>query len=704
MSSGLAVPDTVTVTVGTAPVAITRSWLGGDPSAPSDWSNPANWVPAGVPGPADSVIIGSSDDAPVLTADVTVARLEIGSGWLTFNGQALTVTGDFSTENGAGYFVMDQPADSLVVRGNARFQGGAALFLSDGVLAVAGDFEQRNAGANTSTFQAQDGNHRTVLNGPGAQRLVAEGNVRFGHLEIASGGDVTDELESAIDVQGAFHLRTPVAFIGGAGGLEVEDSLTTVPGSRLAFASVRVGGGLAVEGGFEVGLIEFSGEDQDVPALPYQNVLVSELARLVAPVTISGSLQITGGSSGSSLTVNGHTLTVGNLVIGGGGADPAALVMRDPTDVVVVTGFALFDGDSASTNLTDGMLSLAGDLLDGGTGGTGFALRASDDHRIVFNGAGAQQIISERGRLAFAHLEIAHTGPGVTIAATDEVVDIEVRGELRVSTPTILEGEVARLDVADSVVTDAGSTVLLNELVMRGGLDIRGALAVDNATFAGTGQEIPGQVVLRNVQVQGTARLSDAMAWPGFVLVRGAGADLDLGGHRLDVGTFAVGGVGEPTGTLTMTDPADSLVVTADASFAGGATTGRLTAGTLVVGGGFFQAENPEAFQPSGSHRTVLTGSGVVRFAHPGATGQASWFHDLVIAGPAAPLFQLNAAVTGGLELIGSMTVQPAVMVDVVGHLLLRAGATLTNSGTVQYGTFTNEGATINGNAPVQRP
>lgn len=67
------------------------SWTGA--GGTSDWNNPANWSPNGIPGSNDSVTIASATWSPGLNNNTTVTDLTMLSGTLQLNGQQLMVTG-----------------------------------------------------------------------------------------------------------------------------------------------------------------------------------------------------------------------------------------------------------------------------------------------------------------------------------------------------------------------------------------------------------------------------------------------------------------------------------------------------------------------------------------------------------------------------------------------------------------------------------
>jgi hypothetical protein len=101
-------------------------------------------------------------------------------------------------------------------------------------------------------------------------------------------------------------------------------------------------------------------------------------------------------------------------------------------------------------------------------------------------------------------------------------------------------------------------------------------------------------------------------------------------GRRLNVGgNFSTNGAG----TLTMTSGGDSLLISGNASFSGGTTSGLLTNGVLRVIGDFTQSavNSVTSFAPSGLHKTVLGSAAAsdVSMGSPGAGAAGSHFQVL---------------------------------------------------------------------------
>lgn len=73
-----------------------KTWNG---SVSSDWNNGSNWVPAGVPGTCDSVVVNSVDNQPQLSANVFIHALTANTATISLNGYNLAVNGDVNMDN-----------------------------------------------------------------------------------------------------------------------------------------------------------------------------------------------------------------------------------------------------------------------------------------------------------------------------------------------------------------------------------------------------------------------------------------------------------------------------------------------------------------------------------------------------------------------------------------------------------------------------
>jgi alpha-tubulin suppressor-like RCC1 family protein/uncharacterized protein YjdB len=612
-----ATSDTVsgnaTLTVAIPPAVdpkTTRTWVGGDPGGANDWNRAANWNPAGVPATGDSVVIVTTANDPILTGPVNIARLRILGGGLTLNGQQLTVTGDFSTENGFGQLAMINPADTMRVLGNALFNGGRTFaepigfLLSEGVLFVGGAFEQRDHPNNTDDNFRAVGIHRTVLNGSTQQLLKAQRELDFGSLEILNPAGIRAELIDQIEVNATLRIGVPAAIEFGAIVVEAQDSLQTVAGSQLSARGMEISGPMSVAGALDVDTVEFRGQGHFIQAgLSYRNVIVSDSALLAGATNIAGFLVL---RDDGVLVLNGQSLGVDSLDVGGGFAS-GYLRMENAADVLTVRGSAVFRGDSSV--LDAGTLFVARDLRVPLR-----AFQASGTHRTVMNGSATQQMILSNGT-TFHTWEVTNpTGPiTITMPGGEEGGGLMIaNGKFAIRNPIAVTAIGSTIDVGDSLVVVAGSSLTLLSVRVRAAFSIVGNVASSNFDFAGPNQDVPTHLTYHSINVSGQARLLSSHTLAGSLGIGRPGSNLTLNGHRISVaGNFYLGEVGNldtPGGTLTMTNAADSLVVGGDAVFYGSPSTGFLTAGTLVVSGGFFGGPT-SGFRPTGTQKTVLNGS-----------------------------------------------------------------------------------------------
>lgn len=317
-------------------------------------------------------------DSLILTGD-----LEISAGSLDLGGWRAAVGGNLRT-TGTGALVMNTPADSLVVAGDATFSGGSTNgLLTDGILAVAGDFTK--LGGDTAAFLS-DGAHTVVLNGAGAPQAVsfdttstltdARSQFRTLRIENPQGITFTNKLVALQDIQvvgtGPI-LGDTLALLG---------NLTTA--GNVTVDELLVGGVLGVSGGYAVTRTEFFGTGQTIPAaLPYQDLEVTGTATAEDGTATTGFLEVSNGG----LTLAGK-LTVGTTFETVG---PGTLTMLNAGDTLDVAGAITFAGGSTAGRLTAGRIIARGDFVQGVTVTTE-SFAASAGHVTEFAGVTFQGI------------------------------------------------------------------------------------------------------------------------------------------------------------------------------------------------------------------------------------------------------------------------------------------------------------------------
>lgn len=215
----------ITVFVPTSQAQVSYTWTG---AASGQWAIPANWAPAGIPGPLDAVLIQAAPQAPVMDGPRTIANVSIVSGQLDLAGHTLSVTGNGSYSGGAiiqGSLVLNAPGGThafngaligVTVSGTASsitFNGstfqqpvtltrtgpgndictGATIFLQPASLVQAGTGVWSLAHIGTTRFEgglqvSSTGTGSIQFGGSGGSTLLPGGQtVSVGPLGFASG-------------------------------------------------------------------------------------------------------------------------------------------------------------------------------------------------------------------------------------------------------------------------------------------------------------------------------------------------------------------------------------------------------------------------------------------------------------------------------------------------------------------------------------
>jgi hypothetical protein len=170
-----------------------------------------------------------------------------------------------------------------------------------------------------------------------------------------------------------------------------------------------------------------------------------------------------------------------------------------------------------------------------------------------------------------------------------------------------------------------------------------------NVSFANPGTGSQFQNVTVATATGGLTLLTNLLA---NGTVTAGGATVKLNNHTLTVGgSFGTSG----TGTLTMQNPSDSLLIAGAAVFTGGSTTGLLTSGVMRIGTNLTQAGATTSFAPSGTHKTVIgSTTGLLQFTNPGSGAAGSHFNTLDVT-----------AASGGLALGSPVFVDSALIASV---------------------------------------
>ena len=213
-------PFTIRVTEQSA---LAKIWLGID----TNWSNPANWNPPGVPNLETNVVIpGGLAQQPVLTEDSFVGNLQLAPGaTLNTNGHTLTASGSVSagdTITGAGTLVMASGETTLSgTVSNLVLSNGVAL---NGPLTVTGGLTIHGA---------------LLLNGYAATvagQLIANGESAEvdGGPGVVSADDITGSWSGNVQTTiGTASTRFPITFFLRQDGATLSGTAPMLPGVQL---------------------------------------------------------------------------------------------------------------------------------------------------------------------------------------------------------------------------------------------------------------------------------------------------------------------------------------------------------------------------------------------------------------------------------------------------------------------------------------
>lgn len=413
-----------------------RTWTG---AADSDWENPNNWNPVGVPLATDDVSIpaGTPRD-PTLSTNATVHHLVVDpNATLSLSsGVLLTVTGNFRASG--------EDLNGGVVGGTVLLTGGTAEGNVDSLL-ITGNvvLSQTLTVFQSLTIGGSTGN--LVVNG---QRLgtmdlatVAGGTLQMDQPTdqvtvlrnaVFNGGDETGKLTDGwLAVQ---HFAQIATGQGGARSFVASGNhFTSVSGAggggSIFFDSPGVSGSF-----FQYLGVMFSDSTGGTVSFNSGVVVAGSLSVGDATAALGGPTQVNGDvlvGSGGQLKLGSMRLTVfGNLAT----ALTGTVVMQSPFDTVDVAGDVVWGGGDETGLLTDGVLLVGGSFVQGGSGALPTSFAPSGNHLTVFRGSAPQTVtFTNAGPTAshFHHLELrSGTGRPITLNSNIWVTGTLVKGSL----------------------------------------------------------------------------------------------------------------------------------------------------------------------------------------------------------------------------------------------------------------------------------
>ena len=398
---------------------------------------------------------------------------------------------------------------------------------------------------------------------------------------------------------------TAFGTVGNQRYITVHDSTITAATAAVTFGRFATKGNIAFGASTVVDTIGFYGNaTQVIPAGTYGFLFIGDGATptLGGNINTTSDLDIKG-----TFTVGGNTVHVGGIfqTLGSTGV----LVMNNASDNVQAAGVVNFYGGAESGSLTAGTLSVGAAFNQNVTANS---FDASGTNTVVFNGGAFNGInIANPFTSRFQNVTVSTVG-GMGLGASNSVT---VLGNLVLNTG--LGGAPGSTITIGGTLTDPG-----------------GLLGVANVTFTGSAPiSASTPAVTANgangIVFSGAATLAGPVTFNlnGAVSVTGG---LTLAGYITHVnGNFSTTG----TGTLTMTNALDSLVVKQNANFGGGSEVGLLTRGALVVSSFTQSGPTATSFAADSTHKTYLLSLVPVgiNFANPGTGAAASHFGTLIV-------------------------------------------------------------------------
>jgi hypothetical protein len=410
------------------------------------------------------------------------------------------------------------------------------------------------------------------------------------------------------------------------------------------------------------------------------------------------------------------------------------LIVVDDAAEVIVDGLANFGEDAfttvdTSTTMTAGVLELRGGLtLTSNTGSAGRCF--APDGMLVRFGAPGQNLPQT--------IQFSAAGPDKSRLDDVEVVsgtvtlgsNVWVTGHLQMQDGARLVGSdvfyTTRLPFTDAgaysvsrthiaapmdltaqtspfvsprLVVDTGvGQALVADLELVGDVTISGTL-----DMAGHALDINGELLVQG----GTTSLSGGeLHVTGGAQLTDAGSGIVVSGGTLRIDDDMTVTVQSTFVGLVMVDAADEAFIGGnlafrDTNFSTGSSAGRLTAGTIRVGGNLIQAAATASAGTglvSTGSRIIMDGTGPQQITFGSSAPTQSYLHALTIENPAGVTITSNLLVKSDLDITGSAIINSARTVTVDGALTLGPASTLDVRGTLIDGSCAADpGATIIG-------
>ena len=630
-----------------------------------------------------------------INADLRLQTSNSISGNLVLNGNYVTTK--YIEFTGGSVLTMTNPKDTLDVGGDFyMIAGNSAGKITAGAVLF------RGVNFNGGTYLAT-GTNRVEMLGTQAAGQYLHGFNYFStaddglqNLIVANTGGL--HLCAHAQVADSFLVKTAVQVVNndnqcGNWYLRVSGDLRTVPQSLVKLWAVELFGphGTShVDGTWTTLHTDFYTANAPVkPSLAYHNLRFYQPNKLLGPVAATGQVYASG--TGTSLDVNGQTLTVGANVTTSNVytlhvENGASLTMDDAADRIDVLGGDInFNGAASpathALKITAGVINHAGfDFHGGGFGATG-------THKVVLNrSTGVQRLHSmnftNTAGQTLANLEIAGG------AQVDLCSYVHVLGTFEITNPAAVFTNQNNacgnyyMRVSGDLRTAAGSTFnphLVQLMNPQGTSNVLGTFTPEYTDFHAVQAPVKPTLGYRNLRFYAANTLLGNTTANGHLYVSGTGVFLDLNGKTMDVaGSSASNNYAHfDNGAWPVVQKAsDVLRVAGDLNVNSvGNITGKVTDGLIQIGGDL--------------HASNFTASGAstIRFAQRASGARPRiWNMDYI----SRPWQQF-----GNLEVAKDT-------VEVCSHIKVENALKLTAAGTVLMTCNGNGGYHVTAGADIQ--
>ncbi len=312
-------------------------------TAGGDWNTAKNWVPATVPGAADTALFATGGNLYQVTGDASAACITLDGDNVTFEGQILVGTAGLVAENGA-YLAIGSNA---FIDDSGSLSVDAASFAEVNGVLITGSSTVGTA--EVSGFNASWTDAGTVA---ASQLYVNSGGSFAGNVALADGGSVTLDTSAtfgggtvALAGGGTIYLANAAGTASGSYGLA--DAITTGPASAALVLASDAGATLDVSGAISgAGFVYVSGGDVSLAAgNSYAGPTVVDAATL----TLNGV-----GAAGASTVFLQNGATLNTLADSNGAAGSETVVSGGADTVNAMAGSLLVYGSATSLNFQGG--------------------------------------------------------------------------------------------------------------------------------------------------------------------------------------------------------------------------------------------------------------------------------------------------------------------------------------------------------------